>query len=40
MLNQEEWQELAAELPHYEDARALSLDALKIMQRRRGWVDD
>ncbi|MEX0607213.1 MAG: NADH-quinone oxidoreductase subunit NuoE [Halofilum sp. (in: g-proteobacteria)] len=40
MLHEEEWQEVASELPHYEDARALSLDALKAVQRRRGWVDD
>lgn len=40
MLHEEEWREIAAELPHYEDARALSLDALKVVQRRRGWVDD
>ena len=40
MLTDEERRELEAELPHYEDARALSLDALKVVQRRRGWVDD
>lgn len=40
MLSDEERQEIEAELPHYEDAGALSVDALKIVQRHRGWVDD
>lgn len=40
MLSEEERREIDAERPHYEDARALSLDALKVVQRRRGWVDD
>lgn len=40
MLTDEEWGEIEPELAHYEEARALSLDALKVVQRRRGWVDD
>lgn len=40
MLSDEERREIEAELPHYEDAGALSLDALKTVQRHRGWVDD
>ena len=27
-------------LSHYEDARAASIDALRIVQKRRGWVPD
>ena len=40
MLSDAERRELEAELPHYESAQALSLDALKVVQRHRGWVDD
>jgi NADH-quinone oxidoreductase subunit E len=40
MLSEDERREIEAELPHYEDAGALSLDALKVVQRHRGWVDD
>ena len=28
------------ELHHYEDARAASIEALKIVQKARGWVPD
>ena len=40
MLNEDEKREIEAELRHYEDKRAVCVDALKIVQRRRGWVSD
>jgi NADH-quinone oxidoreductase subunit E len=40
MLSAEEREEIRAELPHYELASALAVEALKIVQRHRGWVDD
>jgi NADH-quinone oxidoreductase subunit E len=40
MLTAEERQEIEAEFPHYEPNRALCLDALKIVQRRHGWVSN
>jgi NADH-quinone oxidoreductase subunit E len=40
MLTDEERQEIAAELPRYPEKRAACVEALKIVQRRRGWVSD
>lgn len=40
MLNAEEKRELEAEAGHYRDRRSLSIEALKIVQRHRGWVSD
>ena len=40
MLSPEERQEIEAEFPHYPDRQSLSLEALKIVQRHRGWVSD
>lgn len=40
MLTSEERQEIAAELAHAERPRAVASDALKVVQRRRGWVSD
>ena len=40
MLTPEERQEIEAEFSHYPNKRAVSLDAMKIIQRRRGWVAD
>lgn len=40
MLSDAERREIEAERPHYENARALTLGALKTVQRHRGWVDD
>ena len=40
MLSQQERDEIAAEFPHYEQKRAVSLEALKIVQHHRGWVPD
>lgn len=40
MLSDEERREIEAKMRRYEDKRAASIDALKIIQRHRGWVDD
>jgi NADH-quinone oxidoreductase subunit E len=40
MLTEEERQEIEAELHQYAQKRAVCIDALKIVQRRRGWVSD
>ncbi|MFZ0593058.1 MAG: NADH-quinone oxidoreductase subunit NuoE [Bryobacteraceae bacterium] len=40
MLSPEERQEIEAELPHYPRKQALSIDAMKIVQKHRGWVSD
>ncbi len=40
MLSEEERKEIEAELPHYANPRAVSIDAMKIVQRHRGWVSD
>jgi NADH-quinone oxidoreductase subunit E len=40
MLTEEERREIEAELPHYEQKRAVCIEAMKIVQRRRGWVSD
>jgi NADH-quinone oxidoreductase subunit E len=40
MLTDEERQEIQAELLHYEHKRAAGPEALRIVQRRRGWVSD
>jgi NADH-quinone oxidoreductase subunit E len=40
MLNEDERREIAAQLGHYEEDRAACVEALKIVQRRRGWVPD
>lgn len=40
MLTEEEKREIAAELPRYATKRAVSIDAMKIVQRHRGWVSD
>jgi NADH-quinone oxidoreductase subunit E len=40
MLTPEEIHELEAELAHYPQKRAGGVDALKIVQRRRGWISD
>jgi NADH-quinone oxidoreductase subunit E len=40
MLTEEERQEIEAELQHYAQKRAVCIDALKIIQRHRGWVSD
>lgn len=40
MLSPEERKEIEAELPHYPDKQAVSIDAMKIVQKHRGWVSD
>ncbi len=40
MLSPEERQEIEAEFGHYPDKRALTIDAMKIVQKHRGWVSD
>ena len=40
MLTKEEITEIEAEAEHYPKRQAVSIDALKIVQRRRGWVSD
>ena len=40
MLTVEEREEIEAEFSRYPNKRAVSIDALKIIQRHRGWVSD
>jgi NADH-quinone oxidoreductase subunit E len=40
MLTEEERREIEAELPHYPHKRAVAIEAMKIVQRHRGWVSD
>lgn len=40
MLTAEEKKEIEAEFPRYERKRAACVEALKIVQRHRGWVSD
>ncbi len=40
MLTAEEINEIEAEAAHYPKRDAVSIDALKIVQRHRGWVSD
>jgi NADH-quinone oxidoreductase subunit E len=40
MLTSEEKAEIQAELRHVEHARAATIDALKIVQKHRGWISD
>lgn len=40
ILTSEEIHEIQHHIGHYPYARAASLDALKCVQRRNGWVDD
>jgi len=40
VLSPEERQEIEAEIAHYPDKRAVSIDAMKVVQKHRGWVSD
>lgn len=40
MLTEQERKEIEAELRHYPAKQAACVDALKIVQRHRGWVSD
>jgi len=39
-LSLAEIQEINAEFSHYENKRAVSIEALKIIQKHRGWISD
>ena len=39
-LSAEERREIEAEFPRYPTRRAICIDAMKIVQRHRGWVSD
>ena len=39
-LSPEEIDEIRADMSHYEDTAAVSIEALKIVQKHRGWVSD
>lgn len=40
MLTQEEIREIQEEMSHLPNPKAASMDALKVVQRHRGWVSD
>ncbi len=40
MLTEDEKREILEEMPHYENRQAVCIDAMKIVQRHRGWVSD
>ncbi|HXG27438.1 MAG TPA: NADH-quinone oxidoreductase subunit NuoE [Nevskiales bacterium] len=40
MLTEQEKDQIRHEMAHYEDPRAASIEALKIVQKRHGWVSD
>ena len=40
MLSEQERTEIAAHSQHYPNARAVCVEALKIVQQHRGWVSD
>ncbi len=40
MLSEEEKSEIAEEIHNYADPKAVAIDALKIVQRHRGYVSD
>ena len=40
MLSEQEQQEIAAEFPRYAARRAVGPEALKIVQRYRGWISE
>ncbi len=40
MLNEEERREIEEEFRHYEDRQACCVEALKVIQKHRGWVSD
>ena len=39
-LSAEERREIEAEFPRYPNKRAVCIDAMKIVQRHRGWISD
>jgi NADH-quinone oxidoreductase subunit E len=40
MLTPQEREEIEAEFPHYLDRKAVCIDAMRIVQKHRGWVSD
>jgi len=40
MLTEEETREIEAQLQHYDQKRAASVEAMQVVQQRRGWVSD
>lgn len=40
MLSAEERTEIQSEMAHYPDKKSVCIDAMKIVQRHRGWVSD
>ena len=40
MLTPEERAEIEAESPHYPNRKAVCIDAMKIVQKHRGWLSD
>jgi len=40
MLSPEERHEIEAEMLHYPNKQAVCIDAMKIVQRHRGWISD
>jgi NADH-quinone oxidoreductase subunit E len=40
VLSEAETDEIKAQLGHYEEPRAACIEALKIVQRHRGWIAD
>ena len=40
MLTPQEIEEIQGEFPRYEQKQAACIEALKIVQRHRGWVSD
>ncbi|MGR6036379.1 MAG: NADH-quinone oxidoreductase subunit NuoE [Candidatus Nitrosoglobus sp.] len=40
MLSNEERKEIDAERAHYPDSQAIGIEAMKIVQRYRGWISD
>lgn len=40
VLTQEEQREIEQEFPHYPQRQAVCVEALRIVQRHRGWVSD
>jgi NADH-quinone oxidoreductase subunit E len=40
LLTPEEQAEIEAEFPNYPDRKAICIDAMRIVQKRRGWISD
>jgi NADH-quinone oxidoreductase subunit E len=40
MLTEAEQKEIEAEIAHYPDKRAACVEALKVVQKRHGWISD